>query len=160
MRPLLVFSLVGFWPVAIYLLVWGLGLLLNVAISAASRDATSASSAGFFIYGVLSWIAPILFVLAGHELFSRAASWRRRGYVLYATWLVIALVMAFVFSAAIGGVSMAAVEGGAGSARSRRSLYGGSAILIVAWAHAVIVPWVLASLFLLKRINQRARLWR
>ena len=158
MRSLLVFSLVGFWPVAIYLLVWGQGLLLNVAISAASRDTTS--SAGFFIYGVLSWTAPILFVLAGHELFSRTASWRRRGYVLYATWLVIVLVMAFVFSAAIGGVSMAAVEGGAGSARSRRPLYVGSAILIAAWAHAVIVPWVLASLFLLKRINQRARLWR
>ncbi len=151
------FLCVAFWPVCIYLFAVGIGLILPVVLI--PSNALTPTAANFWFESAVSWGAPVMVIVYAHRLFSRATDWRTRGWILYASWVVVTLLMAFVLSAAFGGVSMAVTEGVAGSVLVRYLRYLIAAVTGTFWAHLFIVPWVFISRFLLMRINQRLLLW-
>ncbi len=151
----LLFLFIGYWPVCLYLALFGSGYLLSLAIVERSHGAANGVTSDFFVQGGLALIAPVLTIVLSYLGCAKARDWKQRGWILYFSWLPIALIVGFVFLAAMGGTSQATVEGSAGTIAERNWLYLAVAIQLAMGAHLVIVPLV----FLSVRFMKSQKLW-
>jgi hypothetical protein len=103
---------------------------------------------------------PIVLILLAHWLFNRHKTWRVRGWIVYGAWILILLLISFVFSAAIGGVSMAVVEGVAGSVLQRYLQYLQFAATLTLVGNVLIIPWTLFVIIIFKAMNKKFELWQ
>ena len=141
----IIFFTVVFWPVGVYL------VFMSPALMPYLDRPVIALQAALFL------VVPIVVVVLSYFSFSSQKEWKRRGWVIYGSWFLVGFLMAYAFSAALGGVSMAVVESVASPARFLQ--YAGAAVVLLAVAHIAIVPWVFIALFTLKAINRRFHLW-
>ena len=148
LRPIgsaIIFFTVVFWPVGVYL------AFVTPALMPYLDRPVIALQAALFL------VVPMVVVVWSYFSFSSQKEWKRRGWVIYGSWFLVGFLMAYAFSAALGGVSMAAVEGVASPTRVLQDA--GAAVVLLAVAHIAIVPWVFIALFTLKAINRRFDLW-
>ena len=141
----IVFFTVVFWPVGVYL------VFVSPTLMPYLDRPVMALQAALFL------LVPIVVVVLSYFSFSAQKEWKRRGWVIYGSWFLVGFLMAYAFSAALGGASMAVLEGVASPTRFLQ--HAGAAVLLLAVAHIAIVPWVFIALFTLKAINRRFHLW-
>lgn len=94
---------------------------------------------------------PAAIVIGTYVAYSRMLSWRARTWTIYIGWAAVAWVISFTFSATLGGMSMATVEGVSGGVVARYSRYAISAAMMTLFAQVFIVPWTWFSAWLLRR---------
>ncbi|HEU4326795.1 MAG TPA: hypothetical protein VFS21_26890 [Roseiflexaceae bacterium] len=143
---------------------WRLGLLLLVGFGPLSLvyaligllgavELLTGSPGGRWLDSVLFLALPLALLafclLACDWLLLRARSWWPRALVLYGGWLVLVLPPIVLFAFALGGVSMATVDGVAADAGREAALM--PILGTVVGAHLLIVPWVAGMALLLPR---------
>lgn len=141
----IIFFTVVFWPVGVYV------AFVSPALMRQLDRPVMALQAALFL------VVPIVVIVLSYFPFSSQKEWKRRGWVIYGSWFLVGFLMAYAFSAALGGVSMAVVEGVASPTGYLQNA--GAAVLLLGMAHIAIVPWVFIALFTLKAINRRFHLW-
>jgi hypothetical protein len=133
-------SVSEFWP---YLLAWlpfaavfGLGGLVNLLVP---------GGGGAGLPSILLTLAPPALMGAGGLAVDCAAGrpWLRAG-LSYLTQLLLSAALIFPLFSALGGLSMAAADGGEGTARSRRRASAAAAASGLGFAHLFIIPWTLS----------------
>jgi hypothetical protein len=145
-----IFSLVCFWPVAFYLAI-GQGFIL---LSVLSHPSGVGPGLSLFLLGILILlILPVAVVVGAYNVCSRLEGWKARGWTIYIGWVVVAFSASFVLSAAMGGMSMAVVEGVSGRVIDRYLLYARVTFLMTLISHIAIVPWTLLSVYILRRLE-------
>ena len=147
--PFLSFSAIAYFPVFLYLTFFGFGYLVNASIIVSSKDHVVFQ---FIVVGFFSLIFPLLIMLCGFVLFTKARTWKSKGWIIYFCWLPLLFIIAFVFIAAFAGLSQAVVEGGEGTVNERYRMYLLMAGKAVVFGHIFLVPWVYISLQLLKKL--------
>ena len=146
-----VFWLVCFWPIGFYIFAIGQGLILLPVIA---RESDLDMSYSQFFFDVLIFLVlPVAVVVIAYHISVRLESWKRRWLTIYMSWVVLVFIVGFAASAAIGGVSMAAVEGVAGTVFERYLSYAGFAVQITMVSHIAIIPWSIISLIILRRLE-------
>jgi hypothetical protein len=158
----IVFAVVGFWPLGLYV------FCLISLFSSAARRARVFAAHGDQEFATLATIDPLLYslppiaiamvlVLVAYLFFRRAESWGKKRQVVYRAWVLIAFSIGYLFSMAMGSVSMATVEGVAGFTRFID--YAPLALIFTGAAHILLLPWLAIVMFLLERVNKRFKLW-
>lgn len=143
-QGLIIFSVITFPPAIFLLSILGLGMVLSFFISPFSfRDSLEVFIA-FFI--------PIVLMVACYW-FCQKASWKKRGWFIYITWIFLALELCFLFCAAIGGVSQARVESKMPASYWYQQYFMAS-LNMTLFVQIVIIPWVFISIRLLKKIGE------
>jgi hypothetical protein len=151
LKGFLTFVIVGFWPAGLFVAFPVSSIFLHLRIPGISF--------GYVIAAIIIMLFLLLSFMVAYWLFASQTTWKNRTWVIYATWLFMALIGSFVISAALGGASMAVVEGVAGSVITRYVQYAVSALVLTLLGNLLLVPWTFFVIFLLKVVNQRFRLW-
>jgi hypothetical protein len=145
------FAVVGFGPLILGTGALVSGLLLNGAIILTSPMPASKTDGLLFLLYAMGMAAVLVFsIRRAAKLFDRKGAWFRGALVLYGFWLLPSMALAFFLSAALAGVSMAAVDGAA----KGRALWVAEAQMacqLVFFAHTIIIPWVSAASWFLRR---------
>jgi hypothetical protein len=145
------FAVVGFGPLILATGALVCGLLLNGAIILASAMPASGADGLLFLLYAMGMAAVLVYsIRRAATLFNRGGAWFRGALVLYGFWLLPAMILSFFLSAALAGVSMAAVDGTA----KEQALWMAKAQMVcqlIFFAHVVIIPWVSAAAWYLRR---------
>ncbi len=149
---LVIFVFKAFGLAIFFLFIYGCGMLLNLFILIAEpKIGGSLVEWAFFMAIVL--ILPSAIIIYCYRLCAKANNWRKRGWIIYSAWLVLAFGMSYLVSAALGGVSMAAVDGGTVQWNLELQ-YISFAVRLTLFSHLIFVPWILVSISLLKKTGE------
>ncbi|MFA5118996.1 MAG: hypothetical protein WC695_09160 [Candidatus Omnitrophota bacterium] len=139
-----IFSTVVFWPVLLFLCLWGVGMFFGLFMSPhLLRDLIEIS---------LVCALPVIAIILSYRA-CQNAGWKKRGWIIYGTWVLLALEICFLLMAALGGVSQAVVEGVA--SQNRFLQYLTHAFMMIIIGQVILVPWVFVSVFFLKKIGEK-----
>ena len=144
------FFAICFWPVALFVIVFTLGSLIVLTIPLDSNEALSYMEIFTLL---LTPILPVALILISFRVFLSCKTWKARGWVVYGTWLVLSFYVLFFLLAALGGASMAVVEGVAGSTSTRYLEYTKAAFGSTLVSQILIIPWTLVSISILRRFR-------
>ena len=149
-KGLILYALIGFWPVIIFLFVYVQLIMLHVYASGPPAVGTTTTvDASSVLTGVLVVLG--LSVPAGlfvsYCFFHSRAGFPGRFLTVYLSWMVFLSGAGFLFLNAVGGVLMAVTDGGT-SYLDRLPAYLWQTMKLTAWGHLFIVPWALTVSFL------------
>ncbi len=155
-RPsLLALGAIAFGPGL--LLLYAMLVPLVLAVLFASRpSAATGVAAGLpdvVALSLITLLPPLCAFLAARTA-SSATSWIRLALPIYAGLLPTALALAFLIAASIAGVSMAVVDGATGgwALKAQELLF---ALTLLVPMHLIILPWVVLSSLVIRRMNAR-----
>ena len=149
-RRFIPFAAIGFGPLILAYGILIFGLLLNVAISIS--DASFMDSLQFILYSVLLIAFLSLSLFASFSVFKRMDQWLVKGFILYASWLIISIVPAFLLIISLAGVSMAAVDGGLTQRALLATTFEGLFPLLLI-AQIMIIPWVWGATWVMRKLE-------
>jgi len=152
MKGLIIFSFVAYWPALLFVVFWAIGALLNFSIGLTTKIRFSHPYKDLFEES-LFLVIPILLMGASYKC-CIYASWKKRALVIYATWLLLIWEIGFLLFAAMGGMSMAVVEGVAGPASVRYVQYLYMALRFTFFSNIILLPGVLIAIFFLRKIGE------
>jgi len=143
------FTAVAFGPIILVLGALFAGGLLNISISLSERQFVGDSIQPLLWTAVL---ASLLLVesAADYFAFTRLPGKLPRFMLLYASWLLLGGAAGWLFLQALGGASMAVVDGAASPADVRSASIEALLPLFLV-GQVVVVPWVLGSLWAINR---------
>jgi hypothetical protein len=143
-RRFLLFVFVVFSPafLGFAVVIWGLAINILIVDELSERLYNAA-----FIAGLAALPAAVSYLC--FWLCSRAGSWWRRALFIYVCWLAFGFGLAYVFSAAMAGVSMAVVEGVVSGWELEVQILSFAAYLLL-FGHVVILPAVGLSCWFMK----------
>ncbi|MFB6374027.1 MAG: hypothetical protein ABEN55_13150 [Bradymonadaceae bacterium] len=142
--------MIGYWPLALYLLVAGAVMPSPLGSTPLARVALD---------GVVFLALPMAAVLLAYRTFVWLRDWKGRLFVIYAAWLVIAFLGSMLFGFGVGGHSMAAVDGGPVPIWQRYLQTLPFAAYFAGLAHVLFLPWVLIAGYLMSKVDERFHLW-
>lgn len=151
-RGVVLFAGVVFWPAILFFIFYAWAMADTSFVKYLLKTTGVINFKEVFIgYGTL--FIQILVILVSYSCCVRA-TWGKRCWVIYTTWIVLIMEMSFFMLAALGGASMAVVEGGAGPMLYRYMQYFDAVIIFTLFSNIILIPWVFISLFLLKKIGE------
>ena len=146
-KGLILYALIGFWPVIIFLFVYVQLILLNIsALRPLDAGTMPPAYSAFVLVGIMVLLVPAG-LFASFCFFRSRTDFSGRFLTIYLSWLVFSIGTGFLFSNAVGGVSMAVTDGGT-SYLDRLPAYIWQTMKLTAWGHLFIVPWALTVSFL------------
>jgi|GEM_PF-1012020 len=139
--PLVPFAFICFGPVL---------LLVAVFVPAVFLTAFLGPNGQFFILlGILGIVYPLFIVRVGYQHCLRSASWLNVGLKLYLYWLLLLAPLLFLLLNALGGTSMAVVEGTT-TYEERLPIYLAHTAVLLLAGHILFIPWIFLSTFLVR----------
>lgn len=156
----LVFAIIGFWPLGFYFAFLISSIRLNISLNKLypSLDPSLGLEPQPILPQLVAAILPLLVLLIGYFRFHRRTTWPQRAREIFLTWVAISFILGFLFSAFLGGVSMAVADGVL-SGVDLLIDYGVGACIFTASASIAALPWATLVVYLLKRLNSRLHLW-
>ena len=156
--PFALFSVLGFAPLFFGYFLLLILLLLNIDIGLRNQrgmlDFFSATNIALAV-GIPIFLLVISSV--SYAITTRLSSWLANATVIFAAWQLLGFPLAFLFSAALAGASMAVVEGAASGADLwLQELQ--AAIEILFAMQFCAVPWTSAAIFLMSRFL-KTQIW-
>ena len=154
---LVTLAAVGYGPLVLAAGLVLVALVLSFVSAALRSTPTLAQVLGPLGLGALVLACLAVGVLLGARLLPRARSlWQRAG-AIYLGWLPLTLLLCYLFNAAVNalvGVGMAVSDGVAVRPTLLDDLR--ETLVLLGYAHAVILPWALLAAWLLPRLSQRS----
>lgn len=95
-------------------------------------------------------LIPVGLVYLCYYFCAKAASWAKKGVIIYSFWLVLGFVNAYLVSAAIAGTSMAVAEGITSGFNLFLQEISFAGILLL-FTQVLIIPWVVISVMIMKK---------
>jgi len=152
----LLFAVIGFGPLLLLGGVLLAGVLLNLWIMIAEAAVPFARDIVMFVLSAVGIPGVMMIAIgAGFWAFRRTRKWLPGSMVLFAVWFLLAFGMSLLVASALAGTSMAVVDGVADSETVRRGSLEMAGVLLL-FAQAGIVPWVLGAGWLLGRLGVRS----
>jgi hypothetical protein len=156
----LTFNTISFWPVIIYLWIGIMLYIENYKIQKYLPLESQTSIISYIPEALIFFLLPILAIMVSYSFFVKGITWRGRFISIYSVWALVFFLIGFILFAALGGVSMAVVEGVAGPTSVRYLQYGLYALIFTLLAHVLILPWSYLTILILKAINRRFSIWQ
>jgi len=158
-KSTLIFVAVSFWPIIFYYLAALYLLIDSIRINRYLPSKHQGSSLFCIFESFIYFIIPVIAIVIGHYFFNKQRTWKQRFKSIYGVWVVIFFLIGFAIFAAVGGTSMAAVEGITGPVLERYFRYGTYSLIFVLLAHVLIIPYTYVTISILKSVNRRFSLW-
>jgi hypothetical protein len=156
----LIFNAISFWPVIFYLWIGSSLFIRNYQIQKYLPLESQTPIISYIPEALIFFLLPILAILVCYAFFVKGNTWKGRFISIYSIWVLVFFLMGFILFAALGGVSMAVVEGVAGPVSVRYLQYGLYALIFTLLAHVLILPWTYLTTLILKAINSRYSIWQ
>jgi hypothetical protein len=147
-----IFAYKVFGLAIIFLFVYGCGMLLNL-FTLIAEPKIGGSLVEWVLYAALIFLLPITVIIFCYRLCAKTNSWMKRGWIIYAAWVILAFGMSYLVSSALCGMSQAAVEGVTSGWHLELQSISMAAVLLL-FSQLFIVPWVLIVISLLKKIGE------
>ena len=152
LRSLSLFIAIAYLPLVLFAIgvysMFALSFWLEFVFYEYDRAQHLASSVGSLAFGTVLALLPLVVVCFGYWAFLMTQDWRKRGWILYATWFAASFVAAFIAYVIIGGP-----DGPRFNSPSTSFMTFASVLALTGEAHLLFVPWVIVSIPLLKKIG-------
>jgi len=149
LTPLVPFVLICYGPLLFFLAAFVPGVFLTAFLGPEGKL--------FILLGILAIVYPAFIIRVSYPHCLKSASWLNVGLKLYMYWLLLLAPLVFLLLNALGGVSMAVVDGVAGTYEDRLPMYMAHTAVMILVAHVILVPWLFVSVFFVRRSTRMRR---
>jgi NAD/NADP transhydrogenase beta subunit len=150
-KGFMIFAGVVFWPVLVPMALFLSGVPLTLLI--AFSDKTSGIRIQDLAEILFFALTPLYILLVSYRQCVKA-TWKQRWWIIYFTWMSSNVLLGFILCAAVGGASMAVVDGVAGHVLKRYAGYMIGALEFAVCSNVFVIPWVFFSVYCLKKIGE------